>query len=368
MVGGCIVMPPPDDTGCKKLQTSLSSFDPAQMWTTLVTPLIPNQVSVRNNATDATASLVNTLVVVPAMVYALQQTDRQRQDLSKPQSLHPKTRTYPSVTLILVGGQSLSDAQRVFLSQTFPCARVVQTYACTEAASSVTFHMVTNPSTTGSTNIKNAIDPGDMVNKAGDCVGRPPPHVTLCLVNSRAWTENKQVRLIREPFKLGLIATKGPHVMNGYWKRGQAHLRHGTQANDHCGWFVTTDLGCWDSLGQLYFCGRNTDAIRTGGETVWSSEVERILLQHPMIQDCAVFPLPDDRFGQVVSCAVVLDHDSANIKIDHGTAHSSSRTLTLADIRQWCMDQGLGSYKRPRKLFFVRELPKNSSGKTSNSC
>src|SRR3569623_982097 len=77
-----------------------------------------------------------------------------------------------------------------------------------------------------------------------------------------------------------------------------------------------------------------------------ASEVERVLTRHPMISECAVFPLPDERFGHAVSCAIVCQND-----------------VSLQEVRDWCETNGLASYKRPRKLFRVNDLPKNSSGK-----
>ena len=86
--------------------------------------------------------------------------------------------------------------------------------------------------------------------------------------------------------------------------------------------------------------------IRSGGETVMASEVERIILKHPHVSDCAVFPRQDEKFGEAVACALI-----------------SQSPLKLDSIKSWCTKNGLASYKRPRYIFLVDELPKNSSGK-----
>ena len=112
------------------------------------------------------------------------------------------------------------------------------------------------------------------------------------------------------------------------------------------GWFLTTDLGYFDEKGQLYFSGRIKDVIRSGGETVLANEVERIILKRPHVSECAIFPRQDERFGEAVACAIV-----------------AQLPIKLKSIKSWCEDNGLANYKRPRYLFLVNELPRNSSGK-----
>lgn len=104
-------------------------------------------------------------------------------------------------------------------------------------------------------------------------------------------------------------------------------------------------MGYWDE-GKLYFCGRVNDVIRTGGETVLANEVEKVLLMHPAINDCAVFSLPDEKFGEAVCCAVV-----------------TVKTGSVDDLKGWCTQQGLANYKKPQRIFLVSTLPRNASGK-----
>lgn len=276
---------------------SASSFDP---------PTVFQAVS---HPTFAT----NTLVVVPAMLHALLHENKNQA-------------VYPHVELLLIGGQSASPSMLVQLQQVFPHARIVQTYACTEAASSMTFFEPDN------TKKLPALPDGVM----GDCVGRPPPHVELVVL---VQNNNNGYKMITTPYKVGVLATRGPHVMSGYWKRNESSMRNN-------GWFITHDLAFQDVDGRYYMCGRAKDVIRTGGETVIALEVERILLQHTAIVECAVFALPDDRFGEAVCAAIVV---------------SSNPPLSLQDVRQHCA--GLAGYKRPRRLFHVNALPRNSSGK-----
>ena len=288
LAGGTLMVPAAD--GIK------SGFDPSIVLDMISHPHVPT----------------NTLVVVPAMLHALIQIVQQREQV-----------VYPQAELILIGGQSASQDMIDNLGKIFPRARLVQTYACTEAASSMTFHEPT------------IFLPEPPI--AGDCVGLPPPHVQLQLVE-----RTDSTTIITEPYTVGILATSGPHVMTGYWKRNCSSTKNQQQPKS-C--FVTNDLGFRDPQGLFYFCGRSKDVIRTGGETVIALEVERVLLQHDSIDECAVFGLPDVKFGETVCAAIV-----------------SSRQLSLDNIRQHHC-HGLASYKRPRRLFAMSELPRNSSGK-----
>jgi acyl-CoA synthetase (AMP-forming)/AMP-acid ligase II len=285
--------------------------------------LFPNTKSVGFDVTLVRRSLmnpctpVNTLVVVPAMLVSI---------LKDKQSLHK----YPEVRLILIGGQSAPAPMIAKLAHRFPNARIVQTYACTEGASSLTFLQINPASNVSET--KRHEDDNELT---GDCVGSPPSHVAIRLYRK----SGKTTKIVNLPYQVGIIATRGSHVMNGYWNRGKK------EANLN-GWFLTNDLGFYDEKGQLYFSGRVKDVIRSGGETVLSNEVERILLKHPKISECAVFPRQDEIFGEAVACAIIVDGQ-----------------LNLTSIRDWCGEHGLASYKRPRYVFMVDELPRNSSGK-----
>jgi acyl-CoA synthetase (AMP-forming)/AMP-acid ligase II len=304
LAGGTLVFPA-DDTHNGARATG---FQPQQVWK-----------SVTNHG-NGSSLLVNTLVVVPAMLHALEN--------NAPADIQ----SFPGVELILIGGQSAALSSIQFLSRVFPNARVVQTYACTEAASSLTFLDVKNYSPT-------LVDTG----VAGDCVGVSPKHVQLGIFRTDQFGSRFVVHV---PHTAGIIGTKGPHVMTGYWSRSKAKRNNNTVLGKQ-DWMFTNDLGYWDDQGRLYFCGRANDSIRTGGETVMALEVERVLFQHPDVVECAVFSLSDEKFGEAVCCALV----------------SRGLELSLADIRNWCRECGLAGYKQPRRVFHVGELPKNSSGK-----
>jgi acyl-CoA synthetase (AMP-forming)/AMP-acid ligase II len=356
---GCIAVP------CSTRgthNTNQGSFDPFQILQSISSTIY---------------SIPNTLVVVPTMLYALQQVIEQR---------HSNVlKIYPTVQLILVGGQSLSSSLLTFIVQVFPNAKVVQTYACTEAASSLTFLQVLPPIY----DRPSMTQPKDL---RGDCVGKPPHFIRLVLVRTKANHVKSTGKvllsstdIVTEPYQVGTIATRGPHVMNGYWHQTCScaydeigHTTTGSTITSNSSensvdlWFVTNDLAYRDTNGLLYFYGRSSDTIRTGGETVQANEVEYVIAKHPLIQECCVFPLKNEQYGEIVSCALVL---KLNIKVtsktNDGVSDSYNQGWMKAEeidddkdmIKQWCIQHGLARYKQPRKVFRVHELPRNSSGK-----
>mmetsp|Transcript_2521 Transcript_2521/g.3704 ORF Transcript_2521/g.3704 Transcript_2521/m.3704 type:complete len:609 (-) Transcript_2521:1321-3147(-) len=278
----------------------------------------------------------NTLVMVPAMLHILLQEIDKEQRKSNTEAIR-----FDSIQLILIGGQSASPLLLEKLRYIFPCALLVQTFACTEAASSLTFYDVTRSKNDAFGNDHYSKTQNSLI---GDCIGMPPPHIELALVSNKSGHLNGP-NFISKPFQVGLLATRGPHVMNGYWIR-----RQGLKDSPAVTWLVTTDLAFRDNKGLYYFCGRSKDVIRTGGETVLAMEVERILLKNLKIslKECAVFGLPDSKFGEVVCVALVLNSNK-------------KKELTMKEIRLAC--RTLAGYKLPRKVFHIDDLPRNASGK-----
>ena len=350
MAGGTLTFPP----GAKP--TSLRTNTHAAQQSATSISFQPNRILDSLNSNQASA---NTLVVVPAMVHSL--------------LAEAASKVYPNVRLLLVGGQSLSGPQLAQTRLVFPNARVVQTFACTEAGSSITFAQLyplleeyRHTSSRGAAT-DSAFRPH------GDCVGYAPAHVEMKVVPvlkevnikiqgiSSSPTLPSNANATISQLKSGIIATRGPHVMNGYWQRGNEALLHRAQNRNGLtadGWLLTNDLGHLDVEGRLFFSGRASDVIRSGGESIPASEVERAILLHPLIETCAVFPLPDERFGEAVCAAVVLKEHASTAR---------SRVVTkehiLAEIKRHCTKHGLAPYKRPKRAFIVPELPTNSSGK-----
>ncbi|MFC4941928.1 acyl-CoA synthetase [Pseudonocardia sp. GCM10023141] len=142
------------------------------------------------------------------------------------------------------------------------------------------------------------------------------------------------------PGEPGEIQVRGPAVMAGYWQRPQesaAALRDG--------WLRTGDVGRLDERGYLHVLDRLKDMIITGGSNVYAREVEDVLLQHPAVQDAAVFGIPDRVWGEAVT-AVVVGPDAR----------------ATDELRRFCRDH-LADYMRPKHLHVATDLPRNSYGK-----
>jgi acyl-CoA synthetase (AMP-forming)/AMP-acid ligase II len=113
------------------------------------------------------------------------------------------------------------------------------------------------------------------------------------------------------------------------------------------GWVFTGDLGRMDEDGYLYIIGRAKDMIISGGYNVYPKEVELVLDSHPGVKESAVIGTPDTIWGEVVTAII---------------APEKGKHLTEAEILKVCFRQ-LAGFKKPRKIYFVEELPKNPYGK-----
>ena len=334
--GGCLVFPSDDDDdeeekgqiGSKGVRRK--GFQPNMVLQSLLPRLLSNQG-------DGSVA-ANTIVVVPAMLHAMFQ-----------QSLLPPNE---NVRLILVGGQSIGDNLHQQARQFFPKARIVQTYACTEAGSSITFldlgYSTSNSEADVEQNLK--VDGATLV-------GVPPKHIEIGIFDERSDKHN----LISIPKgQMGIIGTRGPHVMSGYWNRGTTD--NGDERSlQVAGWMLTNDLGYIDNQSddRVYFCGRVNDVIRTGGESVLATEVENVIMMHLDVIECAIFALPDDKFGDAVCAAIVLKGEPRLIEEDGAVEDDQWRML----LRKHCGQQQLSGFKRPRRVFCLHSLPRNSSGK-----
>jgi long-chain acyl-CoA synthetase len=115
----------------------------------------------------------------------------------------------------------------------------------------------------------------------------------------------------------------------------------------HGEWFSAGDLGMRDEDNYYYIVDRKTDMIISGGENVYPREIEDILKLHPAIMDCAVFGIPDEKWGESVKALIVVK-----------TGH----TITREEIINHC-NKYLAGFKRPKLIEFVEDLPRTSSGK-----
>ena len=143
--------------------------------------------------------------------------------------------------------------------------------------------------------------------------------------------------------QIGEIVARGPRVMAGYWKDQEKTKR----TIDKEGWVHTGDMGYRDEEGYYFLSGRTTDMIKRAGELISPEEVERVLQEHPKVEDIAVVGVPDDEWGEVPICVCVL---------------KKGETCTAGELMEYCRSN-LASYKRPRAVVFCDELPRNPMGK-----
>lgn len=313
---------------------------------------------------------VNYLVAVPTMLHMLlsetASDTNSRRSVSESVAASAGADASPlaGVLVVVVGGQVMSRRLERLARDRMPRARFVQTYACSEAGSSITF--ATSPplarggvggaspadlahGSTEALGVRNtARENGPWVGAAG---GITAEHVEVRVVE-RGSTDDRHVCLAPDGV-IGEMETRGPHVMKGYW--GRPDLTAEALRSD--GWLRTGDLGRVDKgTGRLVVVGRVKDIIKTGGENVHASEVEDVLLRHDWVAEAAAYGVNDERLGEKVAASVVLD-DAAQ---DQAGAITCDRAKTV--LGEFC-GLHLSHYKRPRRIDVVPALPKNSAGK-----
>ena len=144
------------------------------------------------------------------------------------------------------------------------------------------------------------------------------------------------------PGEAGEVITRGAANFLGYWNNPKESARK--LRND---WYYTGDLGTADEDGYIFLLGRKNDMIISGGENIYPKEIENVLYSHPAVNEAAVLGVPDDDWGESVKALVILH---------------KGHTATEQEIIDYVRDN-LASYKKPRSVEFVEELPRNASGK-----
>lgn len=142
--------------------------------------------------------------------------------------------------------------------------------------------------------------------------------------------------------QVGEITARGPMVMQGYWNKPEQ-----TREAIRDGWMHTGDAGYMDAEGYLFLVDRIKDMIVSGGENVYSVEVEDVLLQHPSVAQCAVIGVPDEKWGERVHAVLVLREGA---------------TLDEDAVVAFCKEQ-IAGYKCPRSFEVKDELPMSGAGK-----
>ncbi|SNR65661.1 Acyl-CoA synthetase (AMP-forming)/AMP-acid ligase II [Haloechinothrix alba] len=223
-----------------------------------------------------------------------------------------------SVRNIVYGASPVSESLLERAQKAFPEAGLMQAYGMTELSPVAT---VLSQSDHREPGLRRA-------------AGRAAPHSEVRITDD----EDREV----PRGTVGEIAVRGDHVMVGY-----LNLPDETARALRDGWMHTGDAGYMDERGYVFLVDRIKDMIITGGENVYSAEVENVLAKHPAVASCAVIGVPDAVLGERVHAVVVLQ---------------PGRSASEEELRGLCRDH-IARYKTPRSVEFTDALPVSGAGK-----
>ncbi len=249
--------------------------------------------------------VTTTMVAPTVIIMMLQQADVSKYDLS-------------SLRWVLYGSAPMAVEWIKKTLEALPDADLVQGYGLTETSPILTIMDADTH--------RRAVETGETDVLKG--AGQPIPSVDIRIDDG------------------GEVLVRGPNVTPGY-----LNLDDINAATFRDGWFHTGDVGRLDDDGMLYLLDRKKDMIVTGGENVYSSEVEAALYKLPRVVEAAVFGLPDETYGEAVSAAIVMEGG--------GSADKDA-------VKAHCRNH-IGGYKIPRNVFFVDALPKTAVGKVQKN-
>ena len=181
------------------------------------------------------------------------------------------------------------------------------------------------------------------------CVGSTAPYTETRIGSCGKGMADAKLKVIDEngnvlpPGKQGELCVKGTCVTNGYLNKPEVTK----EAFDSEGWFHSGDIAYMDEDGFAYVVDRKKDMINVGGEKVFPSEVEDMMLDHPQIKDLVIVGIPDEIKGEA---------PKAFIQLQEG------ETATEAEIREYCKSK-MAPYKVPVAVQFIEEVPRSASGK-----
>ncbi len=219
----------------------------------------------------------------------------------------------PKLRMCISGGAPLPVAALEEFQERFQCV-IQEGYGLSETSPTATVNQV-----------EYGLKPGS--------VGHPLWGVEVEIANP----EIEHRTELHAPEVLGEVVIRGHNLFSGYYRQPAT-----TSTVIVDGWFRTGDLGVKDSDGFVHIIDRKKDMILRGGYNVYPREIEEVLARHPSIAQVAVAGVPDDRLGEEVLAAIVLDATKPGVTVD--------------ELRAWIHER-IASHKRPRIIKILEELP-----------
>lgn len=233
-----------------------------------------------------------------------------------------------SLDVLAYGGSPIAPALVRDIRRLLPKAKLLQVYGLSEAGYL--------------TGLIDAEHTGDRLQSCG----RPSPGTDLRVVDAAGNPVDSG--------ELGNLVARGPGIMRGYWHDIEEDFLDDDSSVDETtealrgGFFHTGDIGRQDKDGFFYIVDRAKEMIVSGGENVYSAEVEAAIYEIPSVKEAAVFGIPDEKWGELVAAAIVL---------------CPGTDLSAEEVQRHCKTR-IASYKIPRHIeFMTEELPKSGSGK-----
>ncbi len=268
----------------------------------------------------------------PARVVELMAQEGANDIMAVPSMLHVLLETpgfdpghLPNLERIIWGAAPMPPALLRRALARFPNAEFIHAYGMTETAASVALLRVERSA---------AFLQSDRIQSAG----RPTVAIEIQVTDERGMEV--------PPGTHGEIRLRGPAVMQGYWGRPQE-----TREAFHDGWLCTGDAGTMDAQGYLYITDRIKDMIISGGENIYSTEVENALAQHPAVSASAVVGVPHPKWGEAVHAVVVIKF---------------GQTATAEDLDTHCRSL-IAGFKCPKSYEFRDHLPLTAAGKVAKN-
>jgi acyl-CoA synthetase (AMP-forming)/AMP-acid ligase II len=222
-----------------------------------------------------------------------------------------------SIAAVSIGSAPLAPKTLLTLQDRLPGAVVSNSYGLTEAGPAF------------------IVMPKEEVRNRIGSVGKPVPPMKIKIVDEQGEE--------CAPGDVGELLTRMPGRQREYYKDDRATATTWTAD----GWLHSGDLGYLDDDGFLYLVGRMKDVIIRGGNNIYATDVEAVILEHPAVREAAVVGVPHPVLGEDVSAFVVL---------------KPGAVVTAGRLQEFCAER-LADYKRPRSVAFVDALPRNATGK-----